>query len=59
LDSQNAEVEYYLTILNAERLNFPQAWSHLHQAEALVKARHHYPKTLKELKKALAAQCRE
>ncbi len=59
LDSQNAEVEYYLTILNAERFNNPQAWIHLRQAEALVNAREHHPKTLKELKKALTAQCRE
>ena len=59
LDNQNAEVEYYLTILNAERDNLPQAWLHLRQAESLVKKRDYSSKTLKELRKAMTCLCRE
>ncbi len=59
LDDQNVEIEYYLTVLNAERLNYPQAWAHFGQTERLLEERQHAPKAIKKLQKALAAQSRE
>jgi regulator of sirC expression with transglutaminase-like and TPR domain len=49
--------EYYLSILNMERLDYNKAWAHFKQAEALTKARDHHPKALKELRKGLAKCC--
>ncbi len=59
LDNQNAEVEYYLTILNAERENLPQAWKHLHQTEKLLQQREYTSKTLVKLRKSLTSLCKE
>ncbi|MEC7838931.1 MAG: transglutaminase family protein [Chlamydiota bacterium] len=44
---------YYLTIINAERLDYNQAWKHLSEAEQLVQRRDHNPKALREVRKAL------
>lgn len=51
--------EYYLAILNMERLDYNQAWIHFKQADALAKSRNHHPKALKELRKALTKCCPE
>ncbi len=49
------EANYYLAILFGQRLDYQKSWEHLRQAEALVAARDHKPKTLKELRQALTA----
>jgi regulator of sirC expression with transglutaminase-like and TPR domain len=59
LDPNNAEAQYYLSVLYAQRYDYSKAWEHLHQAETLVKARHHKPKALKMLRKELSAFCPE
>lgn len=51
--------EYYLAILNMERLDYNKSWEHFKNAESLVTARHHHPKVLKELRKALTKCCPE
>lgn len=53
LDPTDEAVEYYLAALSMERYNFPKAWDHLHQAEALVARRHHAPRALRELRREL------
>ncbi len=59
LDPLNPNVEYYLGAIYAERSDYNRAWDHLRQAEALTAARNHYPKALKELRKALTVRCPE
>jgi tetratricopeptide (TPR) repeat protein len=59
LDPSNANVEYYLAVLYAERLDYNNAWKHFRIAEALTKLRDHHPEALIELRKALARQCPE
>lgn len=53
MDPSDPKVEYYLAILSAERYNYPKAWQHLKNAEAITSACSHFPKALKELKNAL------
>lgn len=53
LDPENPSAEYYLAILYAMRTNYNKAWVHLENAEAIVKARNHSPKALKELRREL------
>ncbi|WP_079979303.1 transglutaminase family protein [Candidatus Protochlamydia sp. R18] len=53
------EVNYYLAILQAQRLDYPQAWIHLKQAETLTLARAYDCKQLKELRQALVKECPE
>ena len=50
LDATNAVVEYYLTILCMERYDYNRAWDHYKQTQALLEARSHHPKALKDLK---------
>lgn len=59
LDPKNATVEYYLSIIAAQRLDYQIAWSHLKQTEALVKARDHNPKALGSLREELRRACPE
>lgn len=59
LDPSNATVEYYLTVLYAERLDYNNAWKHLRQAEQLTEARQHSPQALIELRRALALRSPE
>lgn len=59
LDPNDPSVEYYISILYGERCDFNHSWEHLQQAERLVKARHHHPKVLKQLRKQLAMRCPE
>lgn len=56
---EDPTAEYYLSILHMERLDYNKAWDHFKRAEALTKERDHYPKALKELRKALARCCPE
>jgi len=54
LDPNDPTAEYYIAIINAERLNYNNAWKHLRQAESIVHAKEHHPKALKHLRKQLA-----
>jgi tetratricopeptide (TPR) repeat protein len=49
----DASAEYYLSILYAERLNYPKAWEHLFVAERLCQARDHDPKALRYFRREL------
>jgi len=53
LDQSDPEVHYYLSVLYAQRRDYPKAWYHLQQTEAIVKTYQHLPKTLKELRREL------
>lgn len=53
LDPHHCVVEYYLTILSIERLDYNQAWNYLKQVQSLVKARNHCPKSLLSLQESL------
>ena len=53
---QDPTAHYYLSIINAERLDYNQAWEHLRKAESLVKTKGHNPKALKEIRKSLRQQ---
>lgn len=53
IDSHDATVEYYLSVLSAMRFDYNRAWKHLVQAEKIVQKRQHYPKVLKELRREL------
>lgn len=57
LDGTDPKVEYYLAALYAERYNYPKAWEHLKNAEAITRSHGHFPKALKEFKNALSEQC--
>lgn len=59
LDPTDPSVEYYLAILYAERLDYNKAWDHLRNAEKILAAREHEPKTLKYLRKELSRLCPE
>jgi Transglutaminase-like superfamily len=50
------EAHYYLAVLFSERYNYPLAWSHLKQAEAITAARNYYPTELKELRRELISR---
>ncbi len=54
LDPEDAEAEYYLAVLHAERLQYAKAWEHLRRAETLTGQRNHHPKVLKNLRKELS-----
>ncbi|MBB64591.1 MAG: hypothetical protein CMO81_05960 [Waddliaceae bacterium] len=53
LDSQHPLVEYYLTILCAERYECPEAWIHLEQAIKICHQAKHHPEVLKQVLKEL------
>jgi regulator of sirC expression with transglutaminase-like and TPR domain len=55
VDPLNPTVEYYLTVLYAERYDYKKAWEHFMQTEKLLKPREHYPQTLKELRRHLSS----
>jgi regulator of sirC expression with transglutaminase-like and TPR domain len=50
LDPRDATIEYYLSIVQLDRLNYPRAWAHLSAAEKIVKARNHNPRVLQQLR---------
>lgn len=53
IDPKDPEVHYYLSVLYGQRNNFPKAWFHLQQAEAITQAHDYHPKILKELRREL------
>jgi 4-alpha-glucanotransferase len=59
LDPTNSTVEYYLSILSLERLDYNRAWLHLKKTEQLVHNRLHYPKALTTLRGELRRRCPE
>lgn len=54
LEPNDPTAEYYLTVLQASRHNYPRAWQHLRNLEKILKVRNHYPKLLKNLRRQLA-----
>lgn len=59
LDRSDPEVHYYLSALYAQRFDYPQAWHHLQEAEAIVSSYGYSPKPLKELRRSLINCCPE
>lgn len=59
LDLEDPEINYYLSILHMERLNYNLAWKHLLLCEKAVQAKSHNPKALKDLRKSLSTVCPE
>lgn len=59
LETNDPTAEYYLSVLNAERLNYTRAWRHLQNAEKIVFARNYFPKVLKEVRRELSSLCPE
>ncbi len=55
MDPTDPTAEYYLAMINGERLNYAKAWEHLNQARRLAAARNHDPEALDMLRKELAA----
>lgn len=53
LNASDTKAEYYLTVLNATRFNYPKAWQHLHRLEELLKSRN-TSKAFLELKREMA-----
>ncbi|MBS0620133.1 MAG: hypothetical protein JSS61_01565 [Verrucomicrobia bacterium] len=53
IDPHHAIVEYYLSVLSIERLDYNRAWSYLSQTESLLKARGHTPRALLGIRDAL------
>ena len=53
LDSSDPTVQYYMSMLYAQRANDPKAWDHFREAERLAKARDHEPKALEQLERSL------
>lgn len=50
LDPRDAAIEYYLSAVLCERMDYPRAWSHYNTVEKIVKARGHSPKALHQLR---------
>ncbi len=57
IDPNDATVEYYLSALSLERLDYLKAWQYLKRAEDLTGKRDHNPKALKALKAQLRKTC--
>ena len=59
IDPDSATVEYYLSLVSIQRMDYLQAWKFLKQTEALTTARDHKPKALKALRNHLRTLCPE
>lgn len=59
MNPQDPTVNYYIAAINFQRRNFNQAWKFLKKSEAIVFAKDHKPRALKELRKALSRACPE
>lgn len=60
IDRNDATVSYYLSAICLERLDYNNAWKYLEEAEALTRARNHFPQSLKELRyelRSLSPSC--
>jgi regulator of sirC expression with transglutaminase-like and TPR domain len=52
-DPTHPVVEYYLTLLHLECLDYPNAWKHFHQLGSILQKAGYKPKLLKELRRTL------
>lgn len=59
LDPGDPTVEYYLSVVCAERYDFNKAWQYLKRAEAITSARGHRPAALRVLRGKLRTICPE
>ncbi len=59
VDSSDPTVEYYLSIVCAERYDFKNSWKYLKSAEAITAARDHKPQALRALRNKLRTVCPE
>jgi len=59
LDPNDPTVEYYLSIVSAERFHFNKSWDYLHKAEAITAERSHHPHALRSLRAKLRTLCPE
>lgn len=59
LDPHHCIVEYYLSVLCLEHLDYNQSWSYFKQAESLAHAREHHPKALVSVRQHLRKLCPE
>jgi tetratricopeptide (TPR) repeat protein len=50
IDPTNCVVEYYLSILSLQRLDYNKAWQHLRQTEKILSSREHKCKALRGLR---------
>ncbi|MBM3207842.1 MAG: hypothetical protein FJZ57_04475 [Chlamydiae bacterium] len=57
IDPTNPIVEYYLTIICAQRYDYVKAWSFYSITEKILSEAHHTPKLLKGLKASLQKVC--
>jgi tetratricopeptide (TPR) repeat protein len=57
IDSSSSIVEYYLSLVSLQRMDYLKAWDFLKQAEKLTLARSHHPKALKALRDQLRHVC--
>ena len=57
IDPQDATIEYYLSILCLERLDYLNCWKFLKNTQQLVKLRDHDPKSLKSLQFEIRKAC--
>lgn len=53
IDSENPTVEYYLTLLSLQRLEFRDAWTHFFKCKEVTGKKHHTPQVLKQLERTL------
>jgi regulator of sirC expression with transglutaminase-like and TPR domain len=53
LDPHHCIVEYYLSLLCIERLDYTQGWHYLRQLERLLSQKNHHPKALSSIRKTL------
>jgi len=57
IDENEATVNYYLSVICAQRHDFINAWKYYEKTEKILKSHNHFPKALKELKLALLQLC--
>ncbi len=59
IDPTTSTVEYYLSTVSMQRMDYLNAWKFLKNAEKLTQAREHNPKALKALRSHLKQLCPE
>lgn len=57
VDPSDPSVSYYLSAICLERLDYNSAWAHLERAEAITRARNHFPRALKAVRHQLRSVC--
>lgn len=59
LDPTDAVTAYYLAVLHGQRSDYKNCWHYLRKAEEIVQQEDASPKTLRDLRRALAQHCPE